>query len=277
MKELSNYDTQKNALEILKYVTGICEQLSLKYVLAWGTLIGAVRHQGFIPWDDDIDIAMPREDYDVLIKFFMDNKDAISDYSLYSIYNREDYYYLVTRVASTSTLIVPNNKTNMNQANHGVFIDVYPIDCCGQDYSEAMSFFKKQMRLEFLRSEAIRGRFKKTETSIIKTMAKIPVYFYAKMRGYKYFQNKQQKNVMKCGNGSNSYFCCWCGTGGMNAEKLIFSDNFFSERVKTLFEDSVFFIPKSYDRILRQVYGDYMALPPVEERTGHHEYKAYKI
>ena len=104
MKELSNQEVQDISLDILRFITKICNDLHLKYVLIWGTLIGAVRHKGFIPWDDDIDIAMPRKDYEVLIRYLMEND--VFPYALMSIYNNRQYYYLVSRIVNNNTIII---------------------------------------------------------------------------------------------------------------------------------------------------------------------------
>ena len=77
MQLISMQEVQKGSLEILKRIDKICAQLKLKYCLAYGTLIGAIRHKGFIPWDDDVDIMMPRKDYDTLVKYFIDHKDEL--------------------------------------------------------------------------------------------------------------------------------------------------------------------------------------------------------
>lgn len=79
MQLISMKEVQKGSLEILKKIDEICNQLNLKYYLAYGTLIGAIRHKGFIPWDDDVDIMMPRKDYDSLVQYFIDHKEELKD------------------------------------------------------------------------------------------------------------------------------------------------------------------------------------------------------
>lgn len=276
MKQLSDKEIKKISLDTLKLITDRCKELNLKYVLMWGTLIGAVRHKGFIPWDDDIDIAMPRNDYEKLIQNMI--KDSTNVYSLVSIYNKEDYYYLVSRVVNNKTIIKLNKKSNKNQMDHGVFVDIYPIDKCGSNFCEAVKFFNKQMRLETFRTMALAQSFIRPRNSMLKGVIKYPLYLFSKVKGYKYFQNKLEFNVKSNNNNKiSNYYCCWCGTGGMDAEKLIFDRDIFKEVIECKFENYIFTIPKEYDYILKQVYGDYMKLPPENKRIGHHDYKAYFV
>ena len=100
--------------------------MGLKYSLAWGTLIGAVRHNGFIPWDDDIDILMPRRDYIMLLSKLKNLEHP--KYKLYSIYNKDCYYYSVSRIVDTTTIILGEKKTIPSQCDCGVFVDIYPLD-----------------------------------------------------------------------------------------------------------------------------------------------------
>ena len=275
MKELNEKEVKEISLDILKFITDKCKKLNLKYVLIWGTLIGAIRHKGFIPWDDDIDIAMPREDYEILIQNMIEENDPV--YSLVSIYNKKDYYYLVSRVVNNKTIIKLNKKSNKNQMDHGIFVDIYPIDKCGIGFCEAVKFFNKQMRLETFRTMALSKSFIKSRDSLLKTFVKYPFYLFSKIKGYKYFQNSLELNAKISNNKISNYYCCWCGTGGMNAEKLIFDRDIFNEIIEWKFENYIFMIPKEYDYILKQVYGNYMKLPPKDKQIGHHNYKAYYL
>ena len=103
MKQLEFHEVQKTALNVLKRLTEICDELNLKYVLAWGTLIGAVRHQGFIPWDDDIDIMMPRDDYDRLLAYFSEHKDELLPYEALTMETRKNYPHMICRISDYQT------------------------------------------------------------------------------------------------------------------------------------------------------------------------------
>lgn len=275
MKQLNEQEIKEISLDILNFITNKCDEMNLKYVLVWGTLIGAVRHNGFIPWDDDIDIAMPRKDYEILIEYMTSNDNQ--PYSLVSVYNENNYNYLVSRVVNTKTFIKLECKSNLNRMEHGVFVDIYPIDKCGVSMDDAFTFFKKQMHLETLRTMALSQSFVKAKTSWLKTVVKYPVYVYAKIRGSKYFLSHLEKNARNANNKEGEFYCCWCGTGGMDYHKLIFDRNIFENVLKCKFEDNEYFIPQEYDYVLTKVYGEYMKLPPEMDRIGHHFYKAYYL
>ena len=108
MRQLSVKESQDISLEILKVIADICDKNSLRYSLIYGTLLGAIRHNGFIPWDDDVDIMMPRPDYEKLLKYL---KMHISDYDYLRVFNREEckeYPYILTRVSDDRYFIEIN-------------------------------------------------------------------------------------------------------------------------------------------------------------------------
>ena len=103
MIELEFKESQRIALEILKKVACICEEHNFRYVLIWGTLIGAIRHNGFIPWDDDIDIAMPRPDYDKLLSFFKKHRDELMPLECLTMETRKNYPHMIARISDSRT------------------------------------------------------------------------------------------------------------------------------------------------------------------------------
>ncbi|CZQ95890.1 lipopolysaccharide cholinephosphotransferase [Trichococcus ilyis] len=246
--------------------------MGLKYSLAWGTLIGAVRHNGFIPWDDDIDILMPRRDYIMLLSKLKNLEHP--KYKLYSIYNKDCYYYSVSRIVDTTTIILGEKKTIPSQCDCGVFVDIYPLDYMGNSIENAVSFFKTQSRLELLKYMAL-SPFQKSCSGIIHSIIKSPVFVYTKIRGYRYFEKKAEQRCER--NVESKLVGCWVGNGGMKAEKLIFDTKCFEKLVLHKFEEYEFYIPEDYDTVLSNVYGDYMQFPPIEEQVGHHEYEAFRI
>ena len=276
MKQLTNDEAKAVSLEILSFIDRICRKLNLKYSLAWGTLIGAVRHHGLIPWDDDIDVIMPRKDYMKFISYMCENEGTLSPFNLVSIYNRNDYFYLVSRVVNNETMTIPEKKSIQKQKNFGLFVDIYPLDYCGNTYEQATKFFEKQMRVETLRYMALSDTFQKAKTSVFRTIIKYPLFMYSKAMGAGSFLRKLEKNINKINENDTQYCCSWCGTGGMPATKLVFPSEWFNELMEVQFEDQYYFIPKHYDEILSQVYGDYMSFPPIEEQVGHHYYVAYR-
>lgn len=137
MKELTTREMQEVSLEILHTIASICEKQHLRYALIYGTLIGAVRHKGYIPWDDDVDIMMPRPDYDSLLQYLKEN---IADYPYLKVFNREEcpeYPYMITRISDQRYRIEMENEKPFGL---GVFIDIYPYDGLGDTKQESVAF-----------------------------------------------------------------------------------------------------------------------------------------
>ena len=123
MKQLTIEDAKQIELEILDYIDTLCKKHNINYIINYGTLIGAVRHQGFIPWDDDIDLSMPREDYQRFINIFQKEK---SKYKLLSLETDKNYFNNFIKITDSTTKIVDTRNTKTYES--GVFIDIFPMD-----------------------------------------------------------------------------------------------------------------------------------------------------
>ena len=270
--ELTIQETQSISLEILHTIAEICEKQHLRYSLIYGTLIGAIRHHGFIPWDDDVDIMMPRPDYDQLLTYL---KEHINDYPHYKVFNHDecpDYPYMITRISDDSYKIVMENEKPYGM---GVFIDIYPYDGLGKTKKEAVKYGLKGDRLSSLCYQATRDHFAiETTTSLLRKIFKFPVYLYAKLRGKDYFQEKLKKLSGLKSYADSEYICCvvWLSGGAQD----ICPRSWFDETILVPFENYEFRVPKQYEDVLHHHYGDYMKLPPEKDRIGHHCFKVYK-
>ncbi len=120
-EELNIRETQAVSLEILKKVADICEQNGLRYVLQYGTLLGAVRHKGYIPWDDDVDIMMPRPDYEALLAYFKEHASELDHLQFFEPRTCKDYPYMIGRISDDRYQIDMDNEKPYGM---GVFIDV---------------------------------------------------------------------------------------------------------------------------------------------------------
>ena len=271
-RQLDVRESQSVATQVLTVIADICEQQSLRYCLIYGTLIGAVRHKGCIPWDDDIDIMMPRPDYDKLLAYFYENSEKFPHLKVFNHDVCPAYPYMITRISDDRYEIVMENEKPYGM---GVFVDIYPFDGLGNTADEALKYGLKGDRLSSLCYQATRDHFAmETTTSPLRKVLKLPVYLISRMLGKDLFQNKLESLARVKPYDESEYVGCvvWL-SGGM---KDIFPRQWFDETELAEFDGYQFRIPKRYDDILRHIYGDYMQLPPEKDRVGHHCYKVFE-
>ncbi len=264
-KPLELKEIQKCALEILVKVAGICEQNKFRYSLAYGTLIGAIRHKGFIPWDDDIDIFMPRPDYDAFIEYLHNNH--VDNLKLYNTKYSRNYPFAITRISDERYVIVESKYKNCGM---GLFIDIYPIDGLGSTTEEALSKYKlTQPFVDEMVGVATCAKYPKR--FMFTSTHKYLRLMYAKYFGSYSLQKRIENIVFKC----DYDRCEYVGVPLWSWNKPIYKRAWFEEYVNVMFEGYEFKAIKAYDEYLRMNYGDYMQLPPKEEQIPHHEYNAY--
>ncbi|MCR5639340.1 MAG: LicD family protein [Lachnospiraceae bacterium] len=270
--ELSMKEIQNGSLNILCEIDKICKRLNLHYYLAYGTLLGAVRHHGFIPWDDDIDIMMPREDYKRLIKFFMENEKEVKPLELFSYYNNKKYPHMISRISDSRYILDVDNE---NDYGLGLFVDIYPMDGIGntkEEYIRRKNLASKYSSLCFL---STREHFEfGTTKGMKKKILKIPAYFYAKMKGKNFFLEKLE--IMSAEKKYDEEQFIGCLVWGTDGVKAVFPKEWFKSSVGLEFEGMIFQAPIKYHEVLSRLYGDYMKIPPKEKQVGHHFYRAYK-
>lgn len=271
-QELTIQEMQAVSLEVLKVISEICEEQGFRYSLIYGTLIGAVRHHGYIPWDDDVDIMMPRPDYDKFLKYFQAHA---SEYPHLRAFNRDackEYPYMITRISDDRYWIDMENEKPYGM---GIFVDIYPYDGLGNTKEEAVRYGMKGDRLSSLCYQSTRMHFAiETTTSVVRKAIKYPVYLMSKLIGKEFFQRRLESLARKRNYDESQYIGCvvWLSGG----ERDIFERRWFDETIMVPYEKYEFRIPKYYDEVLRHTYGDYMKLPPESERIGHHYYKGYR-
>ena len=259
MKSISLDEIKLIELNILKRFSDYCEENNLFYVLTYGSLIGAVRHKGFIPWDDDIDVFMPRKDYNRLIEYYKNGKTIDGIELLYHT-DSNDYYYPFAKLCDNRTVA----KMQSSKTKHGIWVDVFPVDKIADNPIKAKKF---QKHMIFLRrviiSYATDFAYQKRDW---KTIPKIVLSLYGRILGGDKLVRIMEKESQKY-NKTNSKLVChsaWqAATGGiMTIEE-------FKDRIKMPFEQYEFYVPRSYDKFLRSLYGDYMKLPPMNKRSTH--------
>lgn len=270
MKELTPREVQLGELSVLKKLAQICEELNLRYFLFYGTLLGAVRHQGFIPWDDDIDIAMPREDYETLVQYLIDHEQQLYPYKVMSYRSNSDYIYPICRFCDTRYYIDYRGTTEYGL---GLFVDIYPFDGYGNTQKEKAKLYRKSWILNRLVFQAGMKSFEKSETASWRTPFKYLIYGTAKLIGCRKLLPMLDNWARQRSFREDAWVDCvvWMPTRGGFPREL------FDETAYIRFEDQDFAVPAAYDRLLTLRYGDYMKLPPEKDRIAHHYYTAYLL
>lgn len=271
MREINRNEAQQATLELMQKLHLICESNNFKYVLAYGTLIGAIRHKGFIPWDDDLDIMMPRKDYDALIDYFMQHEKEVYPLKLFSFETNKDYPYMIIRISDDRYEINTDNETDCGM---GVFIDIYPLDGLGNDYKQIKKDMKVTNWLSSLYFRSTRlSPIKREDFSFIRRVLEVILHYYSKFKTKKHFYNKLSIYSKKYTYEDSNFIGCTIWHSGV--EKDIYQKAWFEKVEKCQFGKYEFYIPSEYDRILTMIYGDYMQLPPEKDRIAHHFYKTY--
>ncbi|WP_438348857.1 LicD family protein [Paenibacillus sp. FA6] len=246
---------QKEMLSLLIEVDRICNKHNIRYFLSYGTLIGAIRHHGFIPWDDDIDIEMLREDYDKFNEICEHELDT-SKFLLQNQQTDKYYNWVYGKLKLKNTSFIRSGQEHLKQKD-GIFIDIFPLD--------NLTSNKIKQKIPMLMSKICRKVLwapigKKTLTNpiskiIFSILSYIPRKFVIFI--FDYFAklyNKRDSRFLVSHNYMSGY---------------IFEREWFEKRIMVEFEGHTFYAPMKYDHILRSIYGDYMELPPVEKRQGH--------
>lgn len=263
MREISIDEIKPIQLDILNKFADYCEKSNLRYTLAYGTLIGSIRHKGYIPWDDDIDIAMPRPDYDRFIKNFNGKYENLL---VYATEINPKFRYSFAKISNEKTKLIENSNLI---SNIGINIDVFPIDGILKEDLKRLKrqvFYKKMLLLKIIRVNKNRSFIK----NIILTLGKILLFWLP----IKVINNKMIKNSKKY-SFEEQDFCCNISFGGI--ENKILPKDYFLEYIEHRFENRSFKVIKCYHEWLKSIYGDYMKFPPIEEQVTHHDYKAYII
>lgn len=261
-EDLSLRDAQMLMVDILKEVHNICERNGLKYFLDGGTLIGAVRHKGFIPWDDDVDIGMPREDYE---KFLEIAKKELPNYLFLQTFETDDkydIYQVPCKIRYNGTILIEKDIAENSEMHNGVYIDVFPYD----SLPKKKFMYKLQRTLSYnVLKSFIRIREKPEKLSI---KNRITFTFYKVMRAlFPYKRRKKFFDFLVSWNDVNSPYMAY-GLDTIWSEYVYKKEDYF-ELQKLEFEGNYFYGPKNYDAILTQLYGDYMTLPKEEDRQWH--------
>ena len=265
MKELTFEELKSVALEVLSEIDKICIENGFAYSLAYGTLLGAVRHKGFIPWDDDVDIMMPRADYLKFVEYCQNNETS---FKLASVETDPSYGYIFAKACNTkTTLTYENAKWN----HYGVQVDVFPVDNLGSTLAEAKTTFKaRRFQRELL--VAWNWTFCKLSKnkSLMRNLAKLIFFVLSRFTSNRALSrsiNRYYEKII-----ANDFVGIMCGAYRM---REIMPSSVYDNYTTLPFEGKEFKVIANYDSYLTSVYGDYMQLPPEEKRVPKHCFKAY--
>lgn len=263
MTEIGLNELKQVQLDVLQAIHNYCRSNSIVYSLACGSALGAVRHHGYIPWDDDIDIYLLRPDYERLIKSYPNE----GVYRIISMGNDKDWDKPFAKAYDSRTVFY--EKANCGKTI-GVGIDVYPIDIVPETEDDWKTFDKKRRRLQRILS--IKQIQYDSNRSFLKNCyllsGKILLLPFSRRFIAKYINNYIQKY-----NARGGQWVFECAQGMI--QKNRFHKSVFEATAPMKFEDREFMLFENYDEYLSNGYGDYMKLPPVEKQVAHHVYTAY--
>lgn len=284
-RELSVDEHKKRALAILVEIAEFCDNNGFEYSLAYGTLIGAVRHKGFIPWDDDIDIQMPRPDYERFAEAF---NSVPHKMNLRAVMPKDDISkHTFLKVCDFDTAKIENGVYYKNGEYLGVDVDIFPVDGLYADENKYKQAFEEKMKLYKRHSIIVTGLYtgdlKKNFVSLLKLIKRCLVYAQGRIFPVVFKTWSKEYILDKLHELETAVTYCDAEIVGINVSLF---DYFGDKYPKTCFESYViadfeggykFKIPVGYDTILTTQYGDYMTPPPLEQQVTHHGNKVYEL
>ena len=248
-------------LTILKDIKKVCEKHHITYYLQDGTLLGAVRHKGFIPWDDDVDISMPYDDY---LRFLEIAQNELgTKYFVQNCETDENFYGAFTKIRMNNTTMMPVNHTKYH-IHHGIWVDIFPIININSGTeakikSKILQFSNYLLMEDYIHAnvEEFSDKLGVAGMAFINMLYKVPIKTRRKLHKY------LLKQITKCKKG-DSWTVIW------TAISILYPPTILEKgTVQLEFEGEFFSAPSGWHECLTVTYGDYMKLPPVEQRKGH--------
>lgn len=260
---------QETGASLLRQVADICEENGIRYTLIYGTLLGAVRHRGFIPWDDDIDIAMPRSDYNKFIAYCRENE---TPFDLICAEVNEKYGYLFAKVSDRGTVLTEEH-ANRWGVEYGVCLDIFPIDGLGDTPAEARGNLRaSRFKRELLVAANWRHYFRSTTHPWYYEPIRFAFFLLSRFVSHRALIKSITKSLERIDADTSKYSAIVCGA---YRSREIMESEVYLEYEKLDFGSDRFFGLSNYDKYLTAVYGDYMT-PPENPEVRHTVKVIYK-
>ncbi len=242
--------------QLLSEFLRICKKHDLRYFLVGGTCLGAVRHKGFIPWDDDIDVGMPRRDYEIFLK--VAPEELPERYFLQCAATEPEHSCNHAKLRDSETTFWETSVKDFH-INHGVFMDVFPLD--GYKQRLFRDFMNKIYTFRMWREYYFPGKTLSPRDKLLAKAVKLLCGDFRKAR------DKREALFKKDDFDTSAMATNFCGAWG---DREIMHRSYFGEGTEGEFEGLKVNLPEKYDAYLKNLYGDYMKLPPEEKRISHH-------
>lgn len=271
MRKATVEEIREIQLELLSELDKYCKENNITYVAFAGTLLGVVRHKGFIPWDNDIDVAVPREDYERM-KVLLKKDDAHPYFRFLCYENNPGYYWQHGRISAKHTYM----ETAGGYKKLGLSIDIFPLDSQGNDERVAKKNLKAVKKCVKMRIVAYNRKYK-NEKYPKKFSAREKLITFVEFNilhhnTEQYWVNKHIKLAQKFNDIKNGEFY---GCNSNDKYIVVCRRDMYRSVVSLPFENTTIPVPIGYKEILALYYGDYMKLPPKEKQVGAKEMRIY--
>ena len=269
MRKISDSDLKIIQFNILRNFKAVCDLINVNYSLIGGTLLGAVRHKGFIPWDDDIDVCMTRDDYRIFEDYCLSNK---TDFVFLSNETEPNYGYLFAKLFDPNTIqneFVGNRK----QIEIGVHIDLFIYDAMADTYKDSIKTYNKSKILRELLIAANWKKYSKSKThKWYYEPARLMLFVFSRFISYRKTIRIIEKMYINNSFSSKKYVA---NLSSDKRTKSIIESSCFEKYIELVFEGEKFKVFDRYEVYLNNMYGDYMTPPPENKRITHHSFEAF--
>lgn len=264
MKEIDLEESKLIQMDILKSIDFFCRNNDIHYSLAAGSAIGAIRHKGFIPWDDDIDIIMMREDYNRFLSSYKGGRYNLLHYTTNASW---DCYFACVEHPKTVAFWGKSKRST-----RGVWVSIFPVDYVPEDDRELELLVDKVQNYTY-KNPLLRLKKSISNTTFVRDALKAFGRYILKIVPYRYFYSKIDKNITPLLTKPTNRLS---SVAGWTFNTFFdYSADCLSEYIDVDFEDMKCMLCKGYDEYLRKQYGNYMVLPPIEEQVPKHEATFY--